>query len=84
MTVVDQLSEISGISKPEMNAIWEQVKANHKRLDECVGPHVFTREVSRTGKLVRRWACERCGGEIETVDKSWYEMGLKHGRQEQQ
>lgn len=75
------LGAVSGLGKVEVKKIWEQVKANLKRLDECVGPHDFQRLALET-KLMFRFRCTKCGGEIEGDNRSWYERGLKHGRQE--
>jgi hypothetical protein len=62
--------------KPEMKAIWEEVKANHARLDSCPGPHKFP---PFRAKLNDRYVCETCNGAIDSVNRIWYERGLQHG-----
>jgi len=75
-------------SKEEMLALWEEVKANSKRLVDCSGPHDFVGieaelqgETKDGGKLYRRYVCTKCGGKILSHDKLWYERGLQHGRE---
>lgn len=60
-------------------AIWANVKANAKRLDECRGPHDFT-DASPEKPLNKNWICVDCGGTVNTVAKNWYLRGLAHGR----
>lgn len=81
-TVADALSRVSGISRADMDGIWQEVKANHARLEACAGPHDFSVPHRTVGTLVRDWACSKCGGHVESTHRSWYETGLKHARQE--
>lgn len=74
---------------PEMQALWNEVQNNMKRLKACVGPHEFVgdeteiRAVSPEGtKHYRRYVCTKCSGKLNPVDKIWYERGLEHGRKE--
>lgn len=74
------LSQVSGIPEREINEIWEQVKANHARLDSCAGPHDFSIEGRKQGQLVRDWQCSKCGGTLDSVNVQWYRKGLAdHG-----
>lgn len=67
-------------TKEEAKKIFEEVQANHKRLDECAGPHDFQDDLSsRVGTLVRRQKCSKCGGSIDALDSIWYRRGLEHG-----
>jgi hypothetical protein len=69
------------ISHEDMMKLWEEVKANHKRLDACVGPHDFV-EASRahdyTGPKVK-FRCLKCNGVVDNNSHHWYKLGLKHG-----
>lgn len=65
------------ISPNEVHAIWEEVKRNHKRLDECPGPHEFGPMLAKPGA---KYTCSKCGGVVDAVARSWYEKGLTHGR----
>jgi hypothetical protein len=78
-SALDTLSAVSGISKPEINAIWAAVRANHARLDACAGPHDFSEVTKRTGQVPREYRCSKCGGTIDSVNRNWYLDGLKHG-----
>jgi hypothetical protein len=60
--------------------IWDAVQANWKALNECRGPHDFY-AIAPERKLGGRFRCSLCLGEIDKVNKLWYEMGLKHGRE---
>lgn len=60
--------------------IWEEVKANQKKLSDCPGSHEFVEE----GKGVRHmYRCSKCGGTIDSVNYFWYLEGLKHGIRKQ-
>jgi len=78
-TVSDALSRVSGISKADIQGIWEAVKANNAKLDACVGPHKFTIPSGRR-EYMDDIICEFCGGKISASGKSWYEKGLEHGK----
>jgi len=71
----------------EMWELWKSIKLNHKRLDECSGPHDFigdeTEAWSETkdgGRLYKRYVCTKCNGKITSHDWRWYTRGLEHGR----
>lgn len=63
-----------------MNAkeIFEKVQENEKKLDDCT-IHDFSIPME-PGKLVRRWKCSRCEGEVDVLAKRWYERGLEDMR----
>jgi hypothetical protein len=67
------------ITKAESKAIWEQVKANHARLETCVGPHDF-QDITPDKPLAKRYRCSKCNGEAEGTNVHWYERGLKHAQ----
>ena len=58
--------------------IWKEVKDNHVRLDSCAGPHDFQSIDSNV--FNRKYKCSKCNGTTNGVNKSWYDLGLKHGR----
>lgn len=78
MDNVDKLSNLTGFPKKELQKIFDEVKENREKLEQCPGPHDFSiKEASNIpGK---RWKCSLCLGTIDVVDKFWYEKGLKHG-----
>jgi hypothetical protein len=71
------LSRVSGLGENEIDKIWEEVKANSKRIDECKGPHDFEKEGEGIGAKYR---CKKCKGRINGVSYFWYTKGLEHGR----
>lgn len=77
MNGLDALSAVSGLSKEETGKIFENVKANFKRLDECNGPHDFEK-VGEDFRAIYR--CRKCNGEISQRDYKWYAKGLEHGK----
>lgn len=79
MDGADALSRVSGVPRDEVFALWEQVKANHKRLDECQGPHVFV-SLTPEKQIGQRFRCDRCQGEADGVHVHWYRLGLAHGQ----
>lgn len=57
--------------------IFEEVKANHKKLESCQ-KHSFNIDLEPDRRVGKRWRCSSCGGEVGIMEKSWYEKGLKH------
>ena len=70
--------------------LMEAIKKNHKILDECK-LHSFVElknyEMSTSGLVYiqkpigKRYKCLICGGQIDAINKCWYNLGLKHGRE---
>lgn len=79
ISAIDALSSASGLSRDKIKAIAEKVKANHIKLDGCSGPHRFTIPVGHR-EFADDFVCEKCGGWVSSIHKSWYEKGLEHGR----
>jgi len=76
---LDALANVSGLKKKEINQIWEEVKANHKKLRECEGPHEFEKE--NDGLHFRaQYRCKKCGGTVRGHEYQWYMEGLRHGK----
>lgn len=74
------LGRISGQGRETVLKIWKDVKLNHKRLNECVGPHDFQCDMPNEPTSPQaRWVCSLCNGWVGGVNKKWYELGLKHG-----
>lgn len=78
MAAIDEFSKITGLKKETINEVWEEVKANHAKLDACKGPHTFE-PIDSTKKIGCRYRCALCGGEVDSINKSWYAKGLEHG-----
>jgi len=71
------ISEFTGISRPELRAIAEQVKANHARLDECPW-HEFIVKPGEEGKVMgKRYVCTVCGGEVDSHAYYWHQDGRR-------
>ena len=80
--VVEVLSKVSGMPIETANALFEEVKENHVRLDSCSGPHEFEEvNMGGSGGFARDMRCKRCGGVLNRVHAIWYERGVKHGRE---
>lgn len=71
------LSNLTGVTKKEVLSIWEQVKANKARLDEC-NLHNFVQIDNRLGS---KWRCDKCQGEVDASAVLWYQKGLNHSNQ---
>jgi hypothetical protein len=76
------------ITREESVEILRQVRENHRRLEECPGPHDF-KPVERDGitpaigvKFGMKYRCATCEGVIDGSDKWHYDQGLEHGRKE--
>ena len=55
-------------------------RENLARLHRCPGPHIFAL-LHHRGEISSRarYACARCGGEVNERAATWYSIGLKHG-----
>ena len=63
-----------------MLALWEDVKANHRALEACVGPHDFTQMPAEARRSASpRFKCGKCAGVVDNHAHHWYKLGLKHG-----
>ena len=69
-------SAATGLGKNEIRKIWEDVKANHARLDGCER-HEFV-DIHEIGKGSAKYLCIRCGGTIDAIAHAWYQRGIQH------
>jgi hypothetical protein len=81
ISVEDALSQMSGIPTEEVGQIWQEVKSNYTKLSACGGPHLFTIPANRRS-FADDFICELCGGKVSSLEKTWYERGITHGRGE--
>lgn len=73
---LDTLSAATGIGRASILELWEEVKANHARLDACPR-HDFPDP--EPGSLGKRYECRNCRGWTDASAVRWYRDGLKHG-----
>jgi hypothetical protein len=67
--------------KIDTKQLWEEVKANHARLEACPGHRFEPIEWVDTGKEIpRKHRCAVCGGWADSIAVIWYERGVAHGR----
>ena len=57
--------------------IMSQVKENLDRLDKCEY-HDFSIDMTPNWKIGKRWRCRFCGGEVENIQKHYYDKGREH------
>lgn len=81
---VGALSELTGVSRDEVAATFEAVKANNLRLERC-DYHEFTLNPDLADPdrpVVRhlKYKCLHCGGTIGPVQWSWFEIGRQQQR----
>jgi len=69
------LSRVSGLNEETVLSIWEDAKANKRKLDNC-GFHEFVR--SDAG-VIRRYVCKNCGGQADAGFVLAYKQGVAHG-----
>ena len=62
------------MNEEEMRKVWKRIKENQVKLKGC-SRHLFI----LSGKYPFEYVCSNCGGRINSVNKIWYEIGLKHG-----
>jgi hypothetical protein len=68
------------MNRREADKLWDEVEANHRKLDGCQGPHDFAQVDPGPSKLGATYRCQKCGGTVGHLHKLWYEIGLRHGR----
>lgn len=74
---VDKISEMSGLPRDALLALWESVKANQAKLDACPG-HDFGEVIPvRMGAYYR---CRHCDGKVDGHAVHWFNLGVAHGR----
>jgi hypothetical protein len=85
MNVLETITEVTGVKRPDLDSIFQKVKANSKTLEECAGPHDFSICLDRRSELPVekpvfgcKWKCAKCGGIVEGTVKLWYDRGLAH------
>lgn len=77
--VIETLEKVSGIKRPEMDKIFQEVKANSAALNSCSG-HNFEVHTKYDSGFVRKYKCSNCGGTADAIAVSWYRKGLEHGK----
>lgn len=73
---VDTLAQATGIPRAELLQLWEDAKANERRLSGCPR-HVFT--PVNTATFAQKYVCRVCSGVVDAHAHHWYALGLQHG-----
>ena len=84
---IQQVGEMVGIPAKQTDEILVQIRANQAKLDACDNPHDFTVCLNRYTKqpipaptpahmFGAMWACSKCGGYVDSINKEWYNRGL--------
>lgn len=77
--LAQKISEISGVPPRDVRETWEKVKQNRAQLDAC-DRHNFNIDLHPEKTTGKRWRCANCGGEVNSENKHWYELGIQHSR----
>ena len=59
--------------------IWEEVKENHKKLNNC-NLHYFI-DITPEKPFGKKYRCKNCKGVLDGINVSYYNLGLKHGKE---
>lgn len=70
------VSNVAGMSKEKAQRLWDQVRANHARLESC-GNHGFV-PIDGTSGMRARYRCMRCLGEVDSTAYRWFTCGRQH------
>lgn len=65
------------MNQEEARELWDRVVRNENALKTCKR-HAFVRDVTPDRTFSKKWQCSRCGGEVNSTQKWWYELGLEH------
>lgn len=71
----EQRSNVTRIGRECLKEIWEEVKENRRRLDNCVGHHQFGRVRFANG-IARDVTCDVCGGSMSVMSALDYRRGF--------
>jgi hypothetical protein len=55
------------------------IRENHARLAACAD-HDFTEDITPERAVLKHWRCTRCQGEVDSINKIWYEAGRRQER----
>lgn len=69
---VQALSDVSGLSRSDVDSIWENVKRNRVAIDGCPRHRFAGAQIKTLGEKFR---CEACGGQMSLVDIGNYIRG---------
>jgi hypothetical protein len=72
---LDTLSGMTGLTKADMQGILANVRANLARLDTCA-VHRF--EAIEPDRVMSRYRCTHCKGEVDSHAAHWYARGMAH------
>ncbi len=73
---VQFLSDISGVPRKEVSAIWVEVQENQRKLNSCK-KHRFEGGAAKMGQ---KFGCLECGGTLGLTDIGYYVKGyVAHG-----
>ena len=78
MNALERLENVTGIKRPEMDKIFQEVKANSAALNACSG-HNFEVHTKYESGFVKKYKCSVCGCTADAIAVSWYRKGLEHG-----
>jgi hypothetical protein len=74
-TPLEMLSDVTHLSKSQVQKIFDDVKENFRKLEECTH-HIF----DRVGEgMDTKYQCTQCGGTITPAEYKWFIIGLAHG-----
>lgn len=71
------LSDLTGQSRTRVQELWAEAKENVRRLDSCARHHF--EPIGPVQPLRTRYRCGKCGGEVDSHARHWYERGLVDG-----
>jgi ArsR family metal-binding transcriptional regulator len=60
-----------------LDQIKEKIERNNERLQNCPH-HVFVKN-ENLSTYIPRYTCQKCGGIVSQAEKTYYEIGVRHG-----
>ena len=80
MNGLEKLSKLSGIAKPEIQNIMEEIQENKKKLNSC-SFHEFKLNSDR--QFNNLYIFQNCKGTVRITEKLWYEQGIAHAQKKE-
>jgi len=77
----DRIDEANHMQPEDARILLAKAVANRRALAECAGPHAFApARPPGEGRWTGTWKCRECGGEVDSLQRVFYDQGLQHGR----
>lgn len=69
------------IDREEIKSLLQMVLENNKILNACPLHEFEPMHPDEHPSAYKKHKCRNCGGAVDSIQRHWYEAGLKHGKE---